>query len=75
MFTLGQFFAEWGVKLDSSCIDEFCAPSTEITFYVDGVKQTGDPAAIPLAANTEIAIVIGSPPTAIPSTWEFQPGE
>ena len=75
VFTLGQFFAEWGVKLDSSCIGEFCAPSTEITFYVDGVKQTGDPAAIPLAANTEIAIVIGSPPSAIPSTWEFQPGE
>lgn len=75
VFSLGQFFAEWGVKLDSSCVGEFCAPSTEIAFYVGGVKQTGDPAAIPLAANTEIAIVIGSPPSAIPSTWEFQPGE
>ena len=75
VFTLGQLFTEWGLKLDRSCVGEFCAPSTEVAFYAGGVKQAGDPADIPLAANTEIAIVIGSAPSAIPSTWQFQPGE
>ena len=26
--TLGQFFTEWGVKLDQSCVATYCAPAT-----------------------------------------------
>ena len=75
VFSLGQFFTEWGVKLDSSCVGEFCAPATNIGVYVAGKRFSGNPAEIDLTANTEIAVVIGTPPSAIPSTWAFQLGE
>jgi len=75
VFDLGQFFTEWGVQLDASCIGEFCSDATEIAVYVNGAKQSGDPADIPLTGNSEIAVVIGNPPAAVPSTWDFQPGE
>ena len=38
--TLGQFFIQWDVKLDASCVGEFCAPDTPIGVYVDGEDTT-----------------------------------
>jgi hypothetical protein len=70
-YTLGQFFAEWGVKLDGSCIGEFCKSNTNIDVFLDGKKTTGDPADIQLKSHLEIAIVIGKPPTLIPDNWDF----
>jgi hypothetical protein len=69
--TLGQFFTEWGVRLDSSCVGEFCASNTSIVVYLDGKKATGNPAEIKLKSHLEIAIIIGKPPTLIPDTWDF----
>ena len=68
--TLGQFFTEWGVALTDACVGEFCSPK-EIAFYVDGEPFTGDPAAIELTDQKEIAIVIGTPPAEIPKTADF----
>jgi hypothetical protein len=68
---LGQFFVEWGVRLDASCVGDFCAPETPVAFFVDGVPFTGDPATIELADRRVIAIVIGTPPATIPSTFDF----
>lgn len=70
-FTLGQFFAEWGVPLSESCIGEFCTSDTSVAVYVNGEKQEGNPADILLASHAEIAIVIGTPPPEIPSEWTF----
>jgi hypothetical protein len=63
---LGEFFVEWDVRLDRSCVGGFCRPRAPIAFFVDGRRYGGDPRAIGLADRREIAIVIGSPPAAIP---------
>jgi hypothetical protein len=67
--SLGQFFTEWNVKLDASCVGEFCAPDSPIGFYVDGKSFQGDPREIELSDLREIAIVIGTPPDEIPSEF------
>jgi hypothetical protein len=69
--TLGEFFTEWGVALDPSCVATFCGPTTKIAIYIDGELTTGDPRAIQLTDHREIAIVIGTPPPQIPKTADF----
>ena len=68
--TLGQFFTEWGLKLDATCAGEFCAP-TPIAVYVDGTKQEGNPADVKLGSHQEIVVVIGKAPSVIPDHWQF----
>jgi hypothetical protein len=70
-YLLGEFFTEWGLRLDASCVGEYCAPDVLIHVYLNGTLYDGDPAEIPLASLLEIAIVIGQPPTLIPSDWDF----
>jgi hypothetical protein len=67
---LGQFFIEWGVRLTPSCVGSYCRP-TSIKILVDGRPFTGDPRTIQLTDHKEIAIVIGTPPKAIPTTADF----
>jgi hypothetical protein len=67
--TLGQFFTEWGVRLDRDCVQDFCRPDTSIAVYVDGEKFSGDPRTIRLEDQREIAIVVGTPPKEIPSSF------
>jgi hypothetical protein len=68
---LGQFFTEWGVKLDANCAGGYCKPDTSVLIYVDGKKFTGDPTTIELSDRKEIAIVIGSLPAQIPKTVPY----
>ena len=70
-YTLGEFFSQWGLRLDASCVGEYCRPDALIHVYTNGTAFDGDPATIPLATHLEIAIVIGQPPSVIPSTWDF----
>jgi hypothetical protein len=70
-YSLGQFFTEWGLRLDASCVGEYCRPDALIHIYLDGNPFDGDPASIQLPSHREIAIVIGQPPSLIPSTWDF----
>jgi hypothetical protein len=73
--TLGQFFKEWDVTLDDSCVGDYCAPGTPIMVYVNGDPVALDKAgAIPLTDQTEIAIVIGKAPAKVPSTPDFEGG-
>ncbi len=72
-FTLGQFFQEWGVRLDGSCVGGYCKPGASVVVFVDGKRHRGNPAGIALASHEEIALVIGSPPSSIPSTYTFPP--
>ena len=69
---LGQFFTEWGVRLDRSCVGGYCRPQAPIAIFVDGKRYNGDPRSIGLANHLEIAIVVGSPPSTIPDVQ--QPG-
>lgn len=71
-FTLGQFFAEWGIYLDSNCAGAYC---NGLKWYLDGKRQTGNPADLVLKSHQEIAIVVGKPPARIPSSYKFLPGE
>lgn len=68
--TLGQFFTEWGVRLNESCVGVYCR-SECIVFYVNGKPYGRDPRAIELTDGKEIAIVIGTPPAEIPKTADF----
>jgi hypothetical protein len=65
---LGQFFTEWGVRLDQKCVGGFCKP-VSIAVYLNGHVYSGNPRDILLADKTEVAIVIGTPPRKIPSAF------
>jgi hypothetical protein len=59
-FTLGQFFDQWGVRFDSSCVGGYCAgDGKELRVFVDGHRVPGDPRRIVLADREEIAVVFG----------------
>lgn len=69
---LGEFFTQWNVRLDRTCVGGYCKPAAPFTIYVDGKPWSGDPRQIELENLREIAVVIGTPPKEIPS--EFPTG-
>ena len=69
-FTVGMLFTEWGVRLTNDCIGGYCSPDTKLTAYLDGTSYTQPISTIILEKGEEIAIVIGSPPANIPSSWD-----
>lgn len=70
-FTLGQFFGEWGVRLNANSVGGY----TGLKWYVNGKPQTGNPAGLVLKPHQEIAIVTGKAPARIPSSYAFPQGE
>lgn len=68
--TLGEFFTQWGVTLDANCVGGYCKPQDALAVYVDGQPSSGDPTNVELANGREIAIVIGTPPAIIPSSFD-----
>jgi len=59
-FTLGQFFDEWGVRLDARCVGGYCSGGgRELRVYVDGRRLGGDPRRVVLTDHQEIAVVYG----------------
>jgi len=69
-FTVEMLFTEWGVRLTNDCIGGYCSPDTKLEAYVDGTRYTRPISTIVLEKGEEIAIVIGSPPATIPSSWD-----
>jgi len=57
-FTLGQFFAVWGVPLSSSRVG---SAKGKVTAFYNGKAWTGSPAAIPLTSEAQIQLDVGSP--------------
>ena len=71
-FTLGQFFDEWGVRFDASCLGAYCSGrGKELRVFVDGKRLAGDPRRLELTNRQEIAIVFGGPGRvrSVPSTY------
>lgn len=72
-FKLGQFFEVWGYpNFDSN--DALVYHNQPVTIYVNGEAWTGNVANVPLEQHEEVAIVIGTPPGNIPSTYQFLQG-
>jgi hypothetical protein len=70
-FTVGQFFAEWAVYLNSHSIGGYSG----MRWYLDGKQQTGNPQTLIFKPHQEIAFVVGKAPTKIPSSYAFRSGE
>jgi hypothetical protein len=74
-FTLGQFFTEWQVPLSANQLGGLNVDSThQLKEYVNGKLREGDPGSLQLAAHDEIALVYGTPPTNVPSSYQWTNG-
>jgi hypothetical protein len=70
-FTVGQFFAEWAVYLDSHSIGGYSG----MRWYLNGKQQTDNPQTLVFKPHQEIAFVVGKAPAKIPSSYKFASGE
>lgn len=70
-YQLKQFFGEWGVRLTSKCLGSFNGSCDNLQYWVNGIKQTGDPGNVILNNHEEIVVSIGTPPTKIPKRFDF----
>jgi len=77
-YTLGEFFAVWGVRITSSCLGGYCAGGgRQLRLFVDGRADRGDPTTLALAPHQELVVAFGTAaqlPSPIPSTYQFPPG-
>jgi hypothetical protein len=77
-YTLGQFFAVWGVRFTPSCLGGYCAGGgRQLRVYVDGRPYRGDPTALTLAYHQELVVAFGAAaqlPSPVPSAYRFPPG-
>ena len=78
-YTLGEFFAVWGVRFTPSCLGGYCAGGgRQLRVFVDGRAYRGDPTTLALAPHQELVVAFGTAaqlPSPIPSTYQFPPGE
>jgi hypothetical protein len=75
-FTLGQFFDEWGVRLDQSCVGGYCTgDGKEMRVYVNGNRLAADPYHLVLSEHQEIAVIYGGPGAfnSVPSSYNDWP--
>jgi hypothetical protein len=77
-YTLGEFFAVWGVRLTPGCLGGYYAGGgRELRVYVDGRAYHGDPAGLALAPHQELVVAFGTAaqlPSPVPSSYPFPPG-
>jgi hypothetical protein len=77
-FSLGQFFAVWGVRLSPTCIGGECTgPGKQLRAWVNGKPVTADPTKIVLAEHQEIVLAYGTAaqmPKKVPSSYPFPEG-
>ena len=75
-FTLGNFFAIWGLPLSATDLaGHQAAGAQSVRAYVNGTQYTGNPADIPLSANAEIVLEYGPPWKTPPASYTFPKGE
>jgi hypothetical protein len=77
-YTLGDFFAVWGVRFTPSCLGGSCSGGDRrLRVYVNGAPVRGDPTALVLQSHQEIVVAYGTAaqlPSPIPSAYRFPPG-
>ena len=77
-FTLGQFFAVWGLPLSASCIGSLCEKGAkQLSVFVDGKPVAGDPTRIILDERQQIVIAYGTEaqlPDPVPATYDWPEG-
>jgi hypothetical protein len=77
-FTLGQFFAVWGVRLTPRCLGGYCATGAKrLWVFVDGDRLARDPRLLRLAEHQEILVAYGTQaqlPHPIPARYAFTAG-
>ena len=77
-YTLGEFFAVWGVRFTPSCLGGYCAAGDRrLRVFVDGRPVRGDPTALTLASHQELVVAFGTAaqlPSPMPSAYRFPPG-
>ena len=75
-YSLGQFFAVWGLRLDRRCIGGRCATGGKrLAAWVDGKPLDADPTRIVLAEHQVIVLAYGAPaqdPDPVPATHDFE---
>jgi hypothetical protein len=74
-FTLGQFFAVWGLPLSADCIGSLCERGArQLRLWVGSKEVTTDPKRIVLAEHQEIAIAYSTQaqvPDPVPRSFDF----
>ncbi len=77
-FSLGQFFAVWGVPLSATCIGSLCEEGDkELKAWVNGKPVSADPTRIVLDERQQITIAYGTPaqePKPVPATYDWPEG-
>ena len=76
VFTLGQLFTEWDVRLTDTQLGGLRAsPDNELVVYVNGDPVRSDVATTPLAEHQQIAVVYGTTdePVDVPTGYDFGP--
>ncbi len=74
-YTLGQFFGIWGLRLSKTCIGGLCnGHGKQLRVWVNGHSFAGDPTRIVLRAHDAIAIVYGTPPQHVPTSYTLPAG-
>jgi hypothetical protein len=77
-FSLGQFFAVWGVPLSATCIGSLCEEGDkQLRAWVNGKPVTADPTRIVLEDHQQIVLAYGTPaqvPDPVPASYAWPEG-
>jgi hypothetical protein len=77
-FSLGQFFAVWGVPLSATCIGSLCEEGDkQLKAWVNGKPVTADPTRIVLEDHQQIVLAYGTEaqePDPVPATYDWPEG-
>ena len=74
-FSLGQFFAVWGLPLSADCIGSLCDEGAkQLRVWINGDEVTADPTRVVLEEHQEIVIAYGTAaqvPDPVPERFDF----
>ena len=77
-FSLGQFFAVWGVPLSATCIGSLCEEGDmQLKAWVNGKPVTADPTRIVLEEHQQIVLAFGTTaqePKPVPASYAWPEG-
>lgn len=77
-FSLGQFFAVWGVPLSATCIGSLCEErDKQLKAWVNGKPVAADPTRIVLEEHQQIVLAYGTraqEPKPVPASYDWPEG-